>query len=48
MDWLTDFLANSDCSGVPYEKLATLISLIANKIVNENVIVNLNDNKLLI
>ena len=28
VDGLIDFLANSDCSGVPYEKWVTLISLI--------------------
>ena len=37
VDGLIDFLANSDCSGVPYEKWATLISLIANKIVNKKI-----------
>ena len=36
-DGLIDFLANSDCSGVPCEKWATLISLIANKIVNKKI-----------
>ena len=34
---MIDYLANSDCSGVPYEKWVTLISLIANKIVNRKI-----------
>ena len=34
---MIDYLANSDCNGVPYEKWATLISLIANKIVNKKI-----------
>ena len=37
VDGLIDFLANSDCSGVPYEKWVALISLIANKIVNKKI-----------
>ena len=37
VDRLIDYLANSDCSGVPYEKWVTLISLIANKIVNRKI-----------
>ena len=34
---MIDYFANSDCNGVPYEKWATLISLIANKIVNKKI-----------
>ena len=37
VDRLIDFLANSDCSGVPYTNWVTLISLIANKIVNKKI-----------
>ena len=37
VDRLIDYLANSDCSGVPYEKWVTLISLIANKIGNRKI-----------
>ena len=36
-DGLINFLANSDCSGVLYEKWVTLISVIANKIVNKKI-----------
>ena len=37
VDRLIDYLANSCCSGVPYEKWVTLISLIVNKIVNRKI-----------
>ena len=37
VDGFIDFLVNSNCSGVLYEKWETLISLIANKIVNKKI-----------